>query len=63
MSIAILKTLQSRYTYKLTRPAQAEATQNSSIERGGRLEVPTLAEELIEIDSCWENESEFSERE
>jgi hypothetical protein len=31
--------------------AQAETTQNSSIERGGRLEVPTLAEELFEINS------------
>lgn len=34
------------------RPAQAQASQNSSMNRGGDLEAPSLTEELLAVGRC-----------
>lgn len=37
-----------------TRPLQPQARRNPDIERGGGHWVPSVAEELLAFDSCWE---------
>jgi hypothetical protein len=43
-----------------TRPLKSQARQNPDIERDGGHQVPSLAEELLACDSCWEKERLFS---
>lgn len=41
-------------------PAQDQANQYSSMEKGGDFQVPHLAEVLLVVGGCWGPESEFS---
>lgn len=45
-------TEQGSYTYELR--VVVTAWTNPNMERGGRHQVPTLVDELLVIDSCWE---------
>lgn len=60
MNIATLQTLHGRYTYKLTRLAQTEATQKPNMERGGEQEVPPQLKNVI--DSLLREKESFSLR-
>lgn len=44
-----IKTVETTWTG----PAYTHASQNLSLNRGDRNEVPFLAEELLATDSCW----------
>lgn len=39
-----------------TSPEPSQATQEAHSERGGKLDIPFLAEKLLASDSLWENE-------